>query len=104
MQIVALQLSTSRLSRDSATPKGFSIIHDMTFEVFPEPIFLEKMKNVINKLEWEIGHCLRLGKGIEWGSQYGRPGLVEGATDELLEVSEHISRPGLCRRELIVPE
>jgi hypothetical protein len=61
----------------------------MTSETSHETIFLEKMKNVINKLEWESGHCLRLTKGIEWGLQNDRTGLVEGATDELLEVSEN---------------
>jgi hypothetical protein len=60
----------------------------MTLEASLEPIFLGKMRDVINKLEWEVGHCMRLRTGIEWGIQNERMGLVEGATDELLEVSD----------------
>lgn len=63
------------------------IVFGMVLEASPEPIFLGKMKDVINKLEWEVGHCMRLRTGIEWGLQNGRMGLVEGATDKLLEVS-----------------
>lgn len=53
-------------------------------------MFLGKMKDAINKLEWEVGHCMRLRTGIEWGLQHGRMGLVEGATDELLEMQAEI--------------
>ncbi|KAJ9094834.1 hypothetical protein QFC20_006812 [Naganishia adeliensis] len=62
----------------------------MILEASPEPIFLGKMKDVINKLEWEVGHCMRLRTGIEWGLQNGRMGLVEGATDKLLEMQAEI--------------
>ncbi|KAI5453133.1 hypothetical protein NCC49_006161 [Naganishia albida] len=62
----------------------------MALAATQEPIFLDKMKNVINKLEWEVGHCMRLRTGIEWGLQNGRMGLVEGATDELLEMQAEI--------------
>jgi hypothetical protein len=70
----------------------------------PERLFLEEMKTTIGKLEWESGHCLRLENAIQWGVVKARSihnesqgaesgtvryhsGLVEGAIDELTEVS-----------------
>lgn len=71
----------------------------------PERMFLEEMKNTIGKLEWESGHCLRLENAIQWGVVKAHSvrkeaqgvesgpvrnhnGLVEGAIDELTEVSK----------------